>query len=495
MKKIGFIIGISLILATIWITEYNIIKRVEWEANIKNLVFIIDPASLEDTIDKEKLFSAISKIGIQYISINFDDKVEDKLRILKTYRCFAILKLNPEKIIISKIEQLIKNNKDTVLTILINPSLGKKIEFSEKIKYQLANIIKKYNLFNINLEFHNFNIPIDDSYTIPTFRGLNLNLNKIDERTFHDEIFLKIKKSVFERNCSVVYITMNFDWDLYRNLFLISSVFVKSKDYFEKNNVKFGILPKSIVKPKFIKILSQNVTNLIIMLISILFPLLSYKYILMKLNERSKEELFFLQTTVAMMIGVICYGLLQDFDYIVMNKKVFGTKIMFLFPTILIFFIIFKKTDLEKISLLLKNTKTILFIFTMILLISYIFLRTGNVNKNFLLPYELEIRKFIEEKILFRPRFKETFFAHPLLILSLWGLRNNKESLLYKTLFCISIIGTVSIINTFLHIHTPLQISVLRTLLGVTLGWILGEFGVVVWQLVLMKIHTAEKKF
>jgi hypothetical protein len=105
-------------------------------------------------------------------------------------------------------------------------------------------------------------------------------------------------------------------------------------------------------------------------------------------------------------------------------------------------------------------------------------LRTGNTG---LLPSNLEmvLRRVLEQVTMARPRTKEFLIGHPLMLLGLsYGLR-----LKTLPLFLLGMIGQVSLLNTFTHLHTPLGISMLRSGYGLFLGAILG-------LMLLMVVHT-----
>ena len=98
--------------------------------------------------------------------------------------------------------------------------------------------------------------------------------------------------------------------------------------------------------------------------------------------------------------------------------------------------------------------------------------RTGN----FVIPVpalELRLREALEELFLFRPRTKEFVIGHPLLILGLglygWGWHNaGLLGVVFGT------IGQISLLNTFAHIHSPLQACLSRSAWGLSLGAIIG---------------------
>jgi len=72
-----------------------------------------------------------------------------------------------------------------------------------------------------------------------------------------------------------------------------------------------------------------------------------------------------------------------------------------------------------------------------------------------------------------RPRTKEFLIGHPALFVGIallltrrrgWGL----------PLVVLGVLGQVSLLNTFCHIHTPLNVSILRAVNGLVLGLLLG---------------------
>lgn len=100
--------------------------------------------------------------------------------------------------------------------------------------------------------------------------------------------------------------------------------------------------------------------------------------------------------------------------------------------------------------------------------------RSGNNGHMFVSSTEGRLRTFLDQFLLVRPRTKEFFFGHPLLILSIFlGLSKQKNIILALG----GLIGQISIVNTFCHLHTPLKISLLRVFngwwLGIICGWVL----------------------
>jgi hypothetical protein len=105
-----------------------------------------------------------------------------------------------------------------------------------------------------------------------------------------------------------------------------------------------------------------------------------------------------------------------------------------------------------------------------------VLLRSGNFS--FWAPSNLElaVRQWLEEFFIVRPRFKEFFIGHPLLMF--WGglgvLRWRPWAL---AVLLAGLVGQVSIVNSFEHLHTPLEVTLLRSFhglgIGLALGWLL----------------------
>ncbi|TVX89471.1 DUF5693 family protein [Paenibacillus agilis] len=109
----------------------------------------------------------------------------------------------------------------------------------------------------------------------------------------------------------------------------------------------------------------------------------------------------------------------------------------------------------------------------------YYLSRTGNAGS--VSSLEMAFRTFLESTFGVRPRNKEFLLAHPMLLAGAFiALRYRWGSFL----FIIAVIGQLSMVDTFAHIHTPVMISLARTLLGMGLGLIIGVIAMVIWTVV-----------
>ena len=107
-----------------------------------------------------------------------------------------------------------------------------------------------------------------------------------------------------------------------------------------------------------------------------------------------------------------------------------------------------------------------------VVLLALLVVRTGNEAAS-VSGAEMGMRSLLDRVLPIRPRTKEVFFGHPLLMAAMIALACRRTRFL-PLLFACGAVGQASVLNTFCHIHTPLSVSVTRTLLGIGLGGILG---------------------
>lgn len=94
--------------------------------------------------------------------------------------------------------------------------------------------------------------------------------------------------------------------------------------------------------------------------------------------------------------------------------------------------------------------------------------------------FELQVRAWLEQVMVARPRFKEFLVGWPLLVVAFWAFRRGLRPLGYL-LSAAGLMAPASLINSFAHLHTPVWLSLLRGFHGLWIGVLLG--GIAVWVL------------
>lgn len=194
---------------------------------------------------------------------------------------------------------------------------------------------------------------------------------------------------------------------------------------------------------------------------------------------------FIVATLISLTAVPIVFGLLNNITYNLVLEQFRGVSLLHLAPIALVAVYVFfynSQLTVGKLRELLTKPITVTWIIlaAVVGIIGYYYLsRTGNSGQ--VSSVELVIRHFLESTFGVRPRFKEFLLAHPLLLLGLF------LSLRYRAAWLLIIIGSIgqlSMVDTFAHLHTPLYISMIRVLLGLGTGMIIGCILIVAWQLV-----------
>jgi hypothetical protein len=211
----------------------------------------------------------------------------------------------------------------------------------------------------------------------------------------------------------------------------------------------------------------------------IIFPILSVTVFLEnKPAGLGKAIWLLLKMTFVSLIGaLLMVGLLADKSFMYTLDQFMGVKLAHLLPVLIVLIVFwflkdYSRKSWKKILKFLDYPVTVKYVillgFLAVVLLVYI-MRTGNENAA-VSAWELAVRAKLDELLAVRPRTKEFLIGHPLMLLLLYlGYRD-----IYLPILAVAIIGQVSLVNTFAHIHTPLVISLMRTFNGLWLGIIIG---------------------
>lgn len=120
--------------------------------------------------------------------------------------------------------------------------------------------------------------------------------------------------------------------------------------------------------------------------------------------------------------------------------------------------------------------------FMALVLLALLVVRSGNEAADAVLPMEMELRAALDRVLGVRPRSKEVFLGHPLMVLAiLLTIRRVRRGV--WLLFAAGVIGQVSLLNSFCHVHTPLLLTLLRVFNGLWVGALGGVVLCALWDL------------
>lgn len=209
----------------------------------------------------------------------------------------------------------------------------------------------------------------------------------------------------------------------------------------------------------------------------ITFPTLSC-LLIMKPEARSigKSVVALLKLCAISYIGaVLMVGLLADILFMLKLDQFIGVKLAHVVPIVAVPFILYiwnEEKPLTFVKQLLE--KALDYKWTMLGVLvaaaGVIYLsRTGNSGAE-LSAAESMMRTFLNDVMGVRPRSKEFLIGYPFTLLLFWLGASRKNWILTIP----AIIGQVSLVNTYAHIHTALIMSMQRSFNGLVLGIAVG---------------------
>ncbi len=198
----------------------------------------------------------------------------------------------------------------------------------------------------------------------------------------------------------------------------------------------------------------------------------------------------FIQASGISLIGALfLVGLLSDTGFLIKLDQFAGVKLAHLLPLLLVggylaFYPTSGRSWLAKVWVFMKKPLLVFYgalgVAVLAVLALYI-MRTGNEPAMTVSALEMQFRAFLDQTLAVRPRTKEFLLGHPWMLLLLFtGYRNVR----YLPLVALGVIGQISLVNTFAHLHTPLLISSLRAFHGLWLGLLGGLVLIALWLLV-----------
>ena len=231
-------------------------------------------------------------------------------------------------------------------------------------------------------------------------------------------------------------------------------------------------------------------------------------YAVMKSTRGGSTSIVGMLTRYLQAAGITIVGILLVVSFL--NGNMFYTKFEVFRGVILVYVLpiasvllyqVFKQFNIRNDRDITQGVKKLmnfevkywhLFILVVIAAVGYFYVgRTGNNGMSF--SFELAFRNWLENTLYSRPRTKEFLIGFPLFVLGLYVLKTNK--LFGRLLMVGGVIGFLSIMNTFTHLHMPLDMSILRTIYGLIFGFIIGLFYIVIYKCILRLWAPLKKRW
>lgn len=183
--------------------------------------------------------------------------------------------------------------------------------------------------------------------------------------------------------------------------------------------------------------------------------------------------------------AVLMVGVLSDKAFMLKLSSFIGVKIAHVIPIVVVPFVLYIVRDKKPLALCknllnkaLDYKWAIVFGIVAVALMIYVS-RTGNESGQ-ISGVEAAMRQFLNDTMGVRPRSKEFLIGYPATILYL--MYAAKRPALWVLTIPL-VIGQISLVNTYAHIHTPLLIALQRSLNGLILGIVVAVIAVLVVKL------------
>ncbi|MDD2714762.1 MAG: DUF5693 family protein [Candidatus Wallbacteria bacterium] len=182
--------------------------------------------------------------------------------------------------------------------------------------------------------------------------------------------------------------------------------------------------------------------------------------------------LFF--TLITVYGSLLIAGLFNSRVFIMKIEEFRSVKLALLVPVaMLALFLILQYSSKEKIREFFYrpiNLLNLCFLCGVTLIIGLLIIRSGNIPQAYIPDYEMRIRNFLENCLSIRPRFKEFMLGYPVFLTAFCF-----KGFWRYFLLILSTLGQISVLNTFVHLHTPLAISLVRVFNGLAIGLLIGS--------------------
>ena len=467
MKKKKELIYISFLTILFGISVIPLKNRIRVEGN--NFVALaVEYDDVANFFGIEKL-SDFSVAGINAVLISddkakdfFDDTEESKFKIFPREKYLGISS--------KKISIVPKLNLDTVFAVQGDISL---------IPKNIPNVTAVI----LSDDFYG-EIPADFNYTFGLIEfAKQKEVKKILKNSYggyrvfklrwdsdYKKNLEKINRAALERNVGIIILDLS------------QTTLDYALEYIRQSKKSLGKIGFDVGKPASIKAINSNfaaytgITKIISFFIALLSPIICLLFLCLSYNFDGKYSLvksvliFLLIAVFSILSGTTIAGLLATKDFMLGIDLFRGIKIVSLTPILILIYLLYKENLKKFLKKPLLYGEAIFIGFLLFAIGFYIF-RTGNYGTT--TPLEDNFRLFLEKIFFVRPRFKEFLIGHPFMVLAIY-LKYKESNFLWKPFFIVGIIGQISIINTFCHIHTPFFVSMLRSFNGLCLGAILG---------------------
>ncbi len=222
---------------------------------------------------------------------------------------------------------------------------------------------------------------------------------------------------------------------------------------------------------------------------AMVFPMGAYLWLYH--TQLKSVPLLALGVTGISLVGGLCVaGLLNGLPFFVRADQFEGVKAAHFLPIFVIgLFFFLRFFNLKSILASPITWGSAFLALGLLVALAFMATRTGNDNPAGVSGAELKLRALLDAILVVRPRTKEFMIGHPALMIGIGMLVMAKTKAdapdwlkgAAALLLAVGAIGSTSVVNTMCHLHTPIELSLVRIGVGFLSGGILG---LVLWTLI-----------
>ncbi len=181
---------------------------------------------------------------------------------------------------------------------------------------------------------------------------------------------------------------------------------------------------------------------------------------------------------------IIIVGLLSNTVFMLGSQGFVGIKFALILPIFIVATFFFFNSDKgfnfnsfrEKMKNILSATFPVWVFGLVLVCLGLLFLLVAR-SGNFTIPvpqFEKMARMLLEKMLVIRPRTKEFLIGYPILMFSAFMFIRGKWKEWLPVALALGVIGPVSMLNSFCHLHTPVYVSIIRSISGLVIGIVVG---------------------
>jgi hypothetical protein len=334
---------------------------------------------------------------------------------------------------------------------------------------QWRSFLKDQGNVQMLFEFHPAKSTMKLAYAVPsaTWRAHTIPTNELRDLT-PAQVQARWRRAVEERSCRFLLVHMSPTDSL--NSFLTGLSSLRATFLSEGWVFAWPVPRPSWSFPSIVK---RQLAPAAAFCLAILTPVLA-----LRAGLRTKHAAAFILIVSLTFLGACATAALADNPLTRLEVMPFrGIRAAFVMAWFGSFLSLYSWNELKDQSLRPVRRLDIVAGLVVVGVVAYVLIRMGNASAAWKPGWEQTIRDHLEILLVARPRFKEFAVGYPLLLLGL-HLRACARSKSFwqdgRFLIGFGMIGPISLMNTFCHLHSPLVLALWRSVNGIVLGTMLG---------------------